>query len=308
MLAHRLDSIVRSSWFQNSIIAMIFLAAIVVGLQTSLIATENYGALLTGLDAFIIGVFVVEALMKIGANGRRPWRYFHDPWNCFDFTIVVLCLIPATGQFAAVIRLARILRTLRLVSVVPRLQIIVSSLLKGLPSMGYVGILLLLLFYVYAVMGVFLFRENDPFHFGDLGDAMLTLFRVVTLEDWTDVLYTQMYSSEAYPIEGDPPVAPQSSAQPYVAVTYFVSFVLLGTIIMLNLVIGVIISSMDEAQTERDRATLAKTREEEGLSAAQEIELLEHQMDEMKQHLHLVRARLNHEAVRQPERPARSRS
>lgn len=293
MLAQRLDTIVRSNLFQNGIIGLILVAAVVVGLETSPQIMASYGSLLKGVDWFIIGIFVLEALMKMGANGRRPWRYFNDPWNCFDFTIVVLCLIPATGQFAAVIRLARVLRTLRLVSVIPRLQIIVSSLLKGLPSMGYVGILLLMLFYVYAVMGVFLFRENDPFHFGSLGSAMLTLFRVVTLEDWTDVLYTQMYGSDVYPAQGDHPWEPQPLAQPYVAISYFVSFVLLGTIIMLNLVIGVILSSMQEAQTERDRAALAKARAtEEGLTAVQEIELLEHQMDQIKQHLHLVRARI----------------
>ncbi|MEX0742236.1 MAG: ion transporter, partial [Phycisphaeraceae bacterium] len=147
MIATHLTKIVHSTWFQGSIIGLILLAAVVVGLETNRGLMAEYGHILKGLDAFIIGVFILEAIMKMGAHGRCPLRYFRDPWNCFDFTIVVLCLIPATGQFAAVIRLARVLRTLRLVSVVPRLQIIVSSLLKGLPSMGYVGILLLMLFY-----------------------------------------------------------------------------------------------------------------------------------------------------------------
>ncbi|MEX1017525.1 MAG: ion transporter [Phycisphaeraceae bacterium] len=296
MIVRFLDNVVNSNAFQNFILAMIGLAAVIVGLETYPHIVERHHTLLVTLDWIIIYIFATEAAMKMGAHGRRFYRYFNDPWNVFDFTIVVLCFIPAVGPYAAILRLARVLRTLRLVSAVPRLQLIVSSLLHGLPSMGYVGVLLLLLFYIYAVMGVFLFRENDPFHFADLQSAMLTLFRVVTLEDWTDVLYTQIHGSDVHRPEGTPPFTPEPHAQPVVAVLYFVSFVILGTIIMLNLVIGVILSSMQEAQTERDRAALADARATaHGLTTDQEIELLEHQLDEMKRHLHLVRTRLRHD-------------
>ena len=139
---------------------------------------------------------------------------------------------------------------------VPRLQVIVAALLKSIPSMGYVGILLLLNFFVYAVMGVFLFRENDPVHFKDLETAMLSLFRVVTLEDWTDVMYIQMYGSDVYAYANTTGITPVPKAMPILGAAYFVSFVMLGTMIMLNLFIGVIISSMDEAQQEQSKTVL----------------------------------------------------
>ena len=198
--------------------------------------------LLHALDALVLWIFVVEAALKIARHGRHWYRYYSDPWNVFDFLIVVVCFLPIGGQYAAVLRLARVLRALRLVTAVPRLQLLVGSLLKSIPSLAYVGLLLGVLFYIYAVLGVFMFRGNDPVHFQDLGTALLTLFRVVTLEDWTDVMYIQMYGSDAYPGYADFAQAhlrEASRALPVIAVAYFVTFVMLGTMIVLNLFIGV---------------------------------------------------------------------
>ena len=133
---------------------------------------ERHGTLLLGLDKFILGVFIVEALLKMAAHGRQPWRYFADGWNVFDFLIVVLCLLPVGGPFAAVLRLARALRLLRLVSALPKLQLLVGALLKSLSAMGYVSLLLALLFYIYAVAGIHLFGAHDPKHFGSLRAAL----------------------------------------------------------------------------------------------------------------------------------------
>jgi len=295
MVSTRLHRIVEHAAFQRTILAVILVAAVVVGLETYPAMVERWGFLLHAIDRLIVGIFVVEALMKMGAHGRTPWRYFRDPWNCFDFTIVVLCLVPAVGPYAAIARLARVLRALRLITTVPKLQIIVNSLLKGLPSMGYVGLLLLLLFYVYAVLGVFLFRANDPLHFADLQTALITMFRVVTLEDWTDVLYIQMHGSAMYVgYDGmnHTGIAPASSGQPLIAAIFFISFVLLGTIVILNLVIGVIISSMQEAQHEREQSLLRAQRDSgTSMSLAEEIRLLEHQLDAVAEHLAAVRRR-----------------
>ena len=172
---------------------------------------------------------------------------------------------------SAVLRLFRLLRVLRLVTVIPRLQVIVGALLRSLPSMVYISILLFLLFYVYAVLGVILFRENDPIHFGNLWTSLLSLFRVVTLEDWTDVMYIQMFGSDAYEgynqsVEGLKVVR---KARPLIGALYFVSFVLLGTMVMLNLVIGVVLSGMDEAQKEvadRQIHELLKRQDEKGIA------------------------------------------
>ena len=250
------SKIANSSFFQRFIIATILLAGIVVGAQTyKNFAIENAKVLQT-LDHLVLIIFTLEALIKILAEGNRPLNYFKNPWNIFDFAIVTACLlepfIHIGGAFLPVLRLARILRVLRLVSAIPKLQLLVSCLLKSLPSMFYVSILLFLLFYIYGAMAVFLFGENDPIHFGNLQTSILSLFRVVTLEDWTDVMYINMYGSDAYGYSASDLQKwhPISSESPVGAAFFFVSFVLLGTMIVLNLVIGVIMNSMDESNAE----------------------------------------------------------
>ena len=235
---------------------VILLAAVVVGVQTYKEFAQKYSSLLSILDGFILLVFIVEAAIKILAKGNKPQNYFKNPWNVFDFLIVVACLLEPIfdlgGEFLPVLRLARILRVLRLVTAIPKLQLLVTCLLKSLPSMFYVSILLFLLFYVYGTLAVFFYGENDPIHFRNLQSSILTLFRVVTLEDWTDVMYINMYGSDSY---GYSPKdfsnwTPTPSASPLGAAIFFVSFVLIGTMIVLNLVIGVIMNSMDESNKE----------------------------------------------------------
>ncbi len=249
-------NVAESRAFQSFVLAMILVAAVLVGLETYPSVVSRHRPLLRLLNDVVLWIFVAEAVVKILQHGRRPWKYFTDPWNLFDFGIVVVCFLPVNASYAAVLRLARIMRALRLMTALPQLQLIVGALVRSIPAMGYVGILLFLNFYVYGVMGVYLFRENDPVHFGNLQTAMLSLFRVVTLEDWTDVMYLQMYGSDVYnapyPNTTDLPVTPR--AMPLVGAVYFVSFVMYGTMIMLNLFIGVILQSMDEtrAQAERD--------------------------------------------------------
>ena len=235
---------------------VILLAGVVVGVQTYKEFAQKYSSLLSILDGFILLVFIVEAAIKILAKGNKPQNYFKNPWNVFDFLIVVACLLEPIfvlgGEFLPVLRLARILRVLRLVTAIPKLQLLVTCLLKSLPSMFYVSILLFLLFYVYGTLAVFFYGENDPIHFRNLQSSILTLFRVVTLEDWTDVMYINMYGSDSY---GYSPKdfsnwTPTPSASPLGAAIFFVSFVLIGTMIVLNLVIGVIMNSMDESNKE----------------------------------------------------------
>ena len=249
-------SVSASALFQRFIIATILLAGIVVGAQTyDGFALRNQGVLLV-LDQAIVAIFAIEALIKITAEGKRPFRYFKNPWNVFDFIIVTACLlepfVQLGGTFLPVLRLARILRVLRLVTAIPKLQLLVSCLLKSLPSMFYVSILLFLLFYIYGTMAVFFYGENDPIHFRNLQTSILSLFRVVTLEDWTDVMYINMYGSNHYGYsDSDLDIwNPESTASPTGAALFFVSFVLIGTMIVLNLVIGVIMNSMEESNAE----------------------------------------------------------
>lgn len=242
--------------FEKVVIAFILFAAIVVGLETSRPLMAEYGSLLHLLDKIILWAFVIEALLKIGAEFPRPWKYFSSGWNLFDFTIVVVCFLPVDAEFVAVLRLARILRILRLVTVIPKLQALVLGVIKSLPSLFYVSVLMSILFYMYAVMGIFFFRDNDPGHFGDLSKALTTLFRVVTLEDWTDVMYTAYYGSDVYHAQGPVPVGPEPQAFGYWGVAYFASFVIFGAMVMINLFIGVVLTSLTEAQADQLRAKL----------------------------------------------------
>ncbi len=236
--------------FQTAITSAILLAAVVVGIQTYPEAVDRWGPLLHAVDRLILWIFVGEAVLKMGAEGARPWRYFFDPWNVFDFSIVAVCFLPIGGQYLTVLRLARLLRVLKLVRALPRLQVLVTALLKSIPSMFYISILLSLLFYLYAVFGTFLFRANDPVHFPDLQTSVLTMYRVSTLEDWTDVMYTNMYGCDEYGYRDISERCTHPEAHGWSAALFFSSFTLLATMVILNLFIGVIMTGMEEAQKE----------------------------------------------------------
>jgi voltage-gated sodium channel len=271
------DSIVQSKLFSRTIIFVIVCAGVLVGLQTFPEIESRWAPLLDALDTIILGIFTIEILLKMTAKSPKPWSFFTDGWNIFDFLIVAVCFLPFGGGHVAVLRLFRLLRVLRLITAIPRLQVIVAGLMRSLPSMVYVSILLFILFYVYAVVGIILFRANDPIHFGDLWTSLLSLFRVVTLEDWTDIMYLQIYGSEGYAgynqsIEG---LDITSKAQPLIGTVYFISFVMLGTMIMLNLIIGIVVNGMDEAQKEvadRQLHELLKRHDDEGIAALERDE------------------------------------
>ncbi|MEQ9097131.1 MAG: ion transporter [Phycisphaerales bacterium] len=289
-LVHRLRQIAGAGWFHAFVVGVILVAAINVGLETYPLIMERIGPLLLGLDKIIIGIFVVELAIRIGAHWPRPWRFFLSGWNVFDFVIVAVCLLPMGGPYAAVLRLARVLRVLRLLTAVPRLRVLVMALLHAIPSISYVAILLFILFYVYAVMGTVLFAGNDPMHFGTLHRSMFSLLRTVTLEDWTDLYYIQAMGSDRYGIEGAPGPGPEPRAMPIIATVYFASFVIIGTMIVLNLFIGVVINSMTEAQAENARAMLRAQGEGDGLDA--QLASMERGLQEMSRQISELRARL----------------
>lgn len=226
------QALVGSVHFERFIIALILLNGAILGMETSAALTAQYGAWFEHAHGLILAVFVLEVIFKISAVAPRVGRYFGDGWNLFDFTIVVASLIPATGELAMIARLARLLRVARLVSTIPELRLIVATLVRSIPSMGHVLMLMGIIFYIYAVAGFHLFHEHDPRHWETLGLALLTLFRVVTLEDWTDVMYTAM------------------DWHPW-AWVYFVSFVVVGTFVVINLFIAVVINNLEEAKQER---------------------------------------------------------
>jgi voltage-gated sodium channel len=268
--------VVEANWFRHAIVAVIVLAGVAAGLETSSAIMAEHGAMLHALDLLILGVFVLEALLKMAAHGRRPWIYFADGWNVFDFLIIVICVLPVGGPFAAVLRLARALRLLRLVSALPKLQLLVGALLKSLGAMGYVTLLLALMFYVYGVAGIHWFGAHDPKNFGSLSAAFLSLFRLVTLDNWADLFNAQV-----------PHVSP-------IKVTiYFVTFIVLGTMIILNLFIGIIMNSMSEMHAEMGARDRARHEKEFGhATLADEFNLLEQQLAALKEQAAKINKRL----------------
>jgi len=274
---------------------MVILAAgVIVGLETYPGLMAVHGDLLHLLDHIVLYIFVAEILMKMLAKGSKPWEFFYDGWNVFDFIIVAVCFLPIGGAYIAVLRLARILRVFRLVSALPKLQVLVGALLKSIPSMSYVGILLFLLFYIYAVIGTFMFGLNDPIHFGSLQASMMTLFKTITLEGWIDFMNIQYYGSNLYGYEAFPDTVRTPSAHPIAAPVYFISFILLGTMIMLNLFIGVIINGMEETNKEEEIKELAKIREQiKNISLEEEIILISEDLNKINENLKLLKNRLN---------------
>ena len=279
--------LVESTAFNAFILISIVVAAVLIGVQTSRTLDESTRSLIAAIDWTIIIIFTLEALLKMLAHGRRFLRYFRDPWNVFDFLIVVVCYLPAVGPFAAVARLARILRAFRLISILPRLQMLVGAVLRSLPSMVYVGILLSVLFYIYAIIGTYIWRDVSPEHFGSLGESMMTLFAVVTLEGWTDVLRSVE--------DADATISGLALGDGFAAL-YFISFILLGTMIMLNLFIGVIVRSMEEVEAEEQRkARLRHVAETGQTTLIDDLNALDDQLDSLKQSVKALELRIQDE-------------
>lgn len=236
------QKVVNNRFFSYTVFSLILLSAIITGVETYPGIASNYQSILKFTDNLIITCFTIEIMLKILSHGRKPLQYFSDPWNIFDFLIVAICLFPLNDtHFFAVLRIIRVLRILRMITFFPKLRLIIGALLKSIPSMGYVIMLIGILFYVYAIVGVFNFGQADPLHFGDLHHALVTLFKVLTLEGWTDIMNVHILG----------PVDSQNqqiiSFWPFL---YFASFILIGAMIIMNLFIGVIMNSMEESQKE----------------------------------------------------------
>jgi len=222
--------------FQSAVLAVIVANAFLIGLETSPAAWFRFGTAFRWLNAAVQAFFVVEIAVRLLAHAPRLHRFFADGWNVFDFAIVALSLLPAAGPLATVARLARLLRALRLVSALPELRLIVGTMLRSIPSLGNVVVLLGLILYVYAVVGVHLFAAADPAHWGSLPRAALTLFEILTLEGWVDLMDASL------------------AATPW-AWVYYVSFVVLAVFVVINLFIAIVINNLEAAKA--DEAALA---------------------------------------------------
>ena len=226
-LRERVRFFIENPRFDRAIIALIVANAITLGLETSPAIVARFGDVLFAIDRAVLGVFVVELLLRFFVYRRR---YFHDPWRVFDFVIVGIALMPASGAFS-VLRSLRVLRAMRLISMVPSMRGVVNALLTALPGMASIIGLMALVLYVSAVMATKLFGAIAPEYFGSLGASLFTLFQVMTVEGWPDIARGVMEQS------------------PY-AWIFFVTYLLIATFMVLNLFIAVVVNAMQSQVAE----------------------------------------------------------
>jgi voltage-gated sodium channel len=239
--------------FELSVIFIIVFSALVTGVKTYEI-NSTLNQLVLGLDTFITLFFLFEVSIRLIAE-PRTLDFFKKGWNVFDFVIVVASMLPIDGSDTVLLaRLLRIFRVLRLISVIPELRVLINSLLKALPRMGYIALLMFIIFYIYAAIGSFMFEAINPVLWGNISIAMLTLFRVSTFEDWTDVMYETM---DVYPLSW----------------IFYLTFIFLTAFVFLNMMIGVVLDAMQREQNQYDR--------ERDDSEADEVHYIKAEMDQL---------------------------
>jgi voltage-gated sodium channel len=254
MLAAMATKVVEHPRFTGFVTGVICLAGLMVGLQTSSEIEDAIGDVLSVIDSMILAVFTTEVILKLVAEGLQPWMYFKSAWNTFDFVIVVGSFTRGKGGMLTMLRLLRLLRVLKLVRAFPQLQVIVSALMKGVGSIGYIGLILMLCFYVFGIIGNVLFANNDPYHFQYLHFAMLSLFQCATMDGWSDVLYINYYGCDNYGYDGYKALGYTCKSEPkgVLAILYFCCFIVIGGMVLITLFIGVVTTSMEEATQEME--------------------------------------------------------
>ncbi|MBF6057181.1 MULTISPECIES: ion transporter [Thiomicrorhabdus] len=228
--------------FEMFVIAVILFSSLMIGIRTYQL-NETASTILIFLDYAVTLFFLVEILIRMAAEDRLR-DFFKKGWNIFDFIIVVVSLIPLDdSEYALIARMLRLFRVMRLISFIPELRVLVTALINALPRMGYVALLMFIIFYLYAVIGNLLFSQINPQLWGDLGIALLTLFRVATFEDWTDVMYETM---TVYPLSW----------------IYYVTFIFFSAFVFLNMMIGIVVEVLDEEHKKMEAEKLGDKQEE----------------------------------------------
>jgi len=260
----RLKSFVEHPRLQKSIIVLILMNAVLLGLETSPAVMNQAGPFILMLDQLILAIFVVEISLRLYVYRSAFWR---DPWSLFDFTVVAIALIPASGPFA-VLRALRVLRVLRLLTMVPSMRRVVGALLNAIPGLGSIGLMLMVFYYVFAVIATNLFGEAYPEWFGSLGSSFYTLFQIMTLESWSMGIVRPVM--ETYPL----------------AWAFFVPFIMVATFTMLNLFIAIIVSAMQnysEAEHQETVDALQQTQEHIEADLHNEMRSLRSEINDLKQ-------------------------
>ena len=298
----------QSPKFQTFILGIIILASLLLGLETNPDFWDRWQGVLSVVEAVILWIFIGEIWIRMAAEGKRFWRFFYSAWNVFDFLIVLVMVLPINGHYFAVLRLLRLLRVFRLFTALPRLRGILTALANSLPSMGYVIGILSIFFYVYGVAGTFLFGANDPMHFGTLPLALLSLFQVVTLEGWAELMYIQMYGCDRYGYESLAELCTQPQTMPILGALFFVSFVLIGSMIVINLFVGILtgnmMNSIDDLRHEEKAVLdqLVTHQQKTEVEIEQEIVDIQNQLRAIQVTLERLGDRMGYILSRMPDR------
>ncbi len=212
--------------FEFFVIAVIIISALEIGAKTYDL-NDTTISVMKYLDVFITIFFLFEIVVRFIAEENKK-DFFKSGWNIFDTLVVAISLIPINeSEMALLARLIRIFRVLRMISIIPELRILINSLMKALPRLGYVVLLMFIIFYIYAAVGSYLFQDINPVLWGNIAISMLTLFRVMTFEDWTDIQYETM---EVYPMSW----------------LFYMTFIFFTAFAFLNMVIGIVVGVMEE--------------------------------------------------------------
>ncbi len=222
-----LNNLVNHPIFNYFITGVILLQAIVLALET-FPEFKDYISLFEYINVFVLSIFIIEAILKMGALYPYPYNYFKNGWNILDFSIIVLSLLPLTGGFTTVARLIRLLRVTRLTNRSKEMSIMVMTIIKSLPSMINIFLLLSLLFFIYGIAGYHLFHTIDSEHWGTLPKSVITLFKILTLEGWVEIM------------------APVTDVNSLNGI-FFVSFIIIGTFIVINIFVAIIVKKSEEA-------------------------------------------------------------
>ena len=259
-LRQRVADFVESKRIQKLIVVLILINAVILGLETYETPMSLAGPFLIGLDKIILGVFVIEILLKLFAHRLR---FFTNPWNVFDFFVVGIALIPASGPFDVL----RALRLLRLISMMPKLRYIMRALIAAIPGIAAISFLLIVIFYVFAIIAHGLFHQTHPEWFGSLQATLYTLFQVMTLESWSMGISRPVM--EEHPWAG----------------MFFVMFILIATFTMLNLFIALIVDAMQNLQDDHDvkeEQMIKDTVHEEAEPIADDTHALRSEVQELR--------------------------
>lgn len=270
-LQNKLKLIDNSKAFQGFVIFVIIVSALSIGAHTYHLPNWMEKSLLL-LDIGITVFFAIEIVIRFLASDG-PKKFFSNGWNIFDTLIVIGSLIPAGGAGILIARLLRIFRVLRLVSMIPELRMLVNALLKAIPRMGYIALLMFVIFYIYGAIGSMLFAHINDFLWGDVSVAMLTLFRVSTFESWTSVMYETM---AVYPLSW----------------IYYLSFIFLTAFVFLNMMVGAVLDVMtqetaamradEEAEEAKKLAPLEVATDDDKPASAADVAELKAQIAELK--------------------------